>query len=67
MKIIGHLLENPNHKDFYFLSLLHSSMRKKADDIRVGTCGMISPQAERENMNIILARYNGLEEHKANL
>src|SRR5665647_452065 len=34
MKIIKHLLENPNDKDFDFVPLLHPSMLHKVEDIR---------------------------------
>jgi len=66
MKIINHLLENPDVKDFDFAPLLHGSMKKKADDIRLATCGMISLE-QRQKMHIILGHYSGVQKCKADL
>ena len=66
MKIIDHLLENPNDKDFDFVSLLHSSMLDKAEDIRLAMDGILTPE-QRQKMNIILQHYDVLEKCKSNL
>ena len=42
--IIKHLLENPDDKNFDFLPLLHGSMLKKEDDIRLAIEGKISSE-----------------------
>lgn len=42
--IIKHLLDDPSDKDFDFLPLLHGSMLKKQDDIRLAIDGEISVQ-----------------------
>ncbi|WP_425058799.1 IS110 family transposase ISGka2 [Sporomusa carbonis] len=66
MKIIDYLLENPHDKDFDFVPLLHASMLRKADDIRLALDGMITPE-QQQKMNIILQHYDELEKCKANL
>lgn len=66
MKIIGHLLENPNDKDFDFVPLLHASMLDKVDDIRLALDGMITPE-QQQKMNIILQHYDELGKCKSNL
>ena len=66
MKIIDYLLENPHDKDFDFVPLLHASMLRKADDIRLALDGMITPE-QQQKMNIILKHYDELEKCKANL
>lgn len=64
MRITRYLLENPYDKDFDFVPLLHGSMKGKADDIRLATCGMISPE-QQQKMNIILCHYNEVNKCKA--
>jgi len=66
MKIIDHLLENPNEKDFDFVPLLHSSMLSKVEDIRLALDGMITPE-QQQKMNIIFQHFNGLEDCKSKL
>ncbi|MCG1025145.1 IS110 family transposase [Dehalobacter sp.] len=66
MKIIDYLLENPDDKDFNFVSLLHGSLLPKADDIRLALDGFITPE-QRQKMNIILQHYDELERCKSNL
>jgi len=66
MKIIDHLLENPNDKDFDFVPLLHTSMLGKVDDIRLAMDGMITPE-QQQKMIIILQHYEELEKCKSNL
>ena len=66
MKIIDHLLENPNDKDFDFVPLLHPSMLDKVDVIRLAMDGMITPE-QQQKMIIILQHYNELEKCKSNL
>jgi transposase len=66
MKIISHLLENPDDKDPDIAPLLHGSMVKKADDICLAIDGMISYE-QRQKMHIILSHYSGLEKCKAEL
>lgn len=66
MKIIKHLLENPNDKDFDFVPLLHPSMLHKVEDIRLAIDGSFTPE-QLQKMNIILQHYDGLEKCKLNL
>jgi transposase len=66
MKIIDHLLENPNDKDFDFVPLLHASMLDKVDDIRLAIDGNFTPE-QLQKMNIILRHYDDLEKCKLNL
>jgi transposase len=66
MKIIEHLLENPNDKDFDFVPLLHTSMLNKVDEIRQAIDGNFTPE-QLQKMNIILQHYDGLEKCKLNL
>lgn len=66
MKIIDHLLDNPNDKDFDFVPLLHGTMLNKVDDIRLAMDGMITPE-QHQKMNIILQHYDELEKCKSNL
>lgn len=66
MKIIKHLLENPNDKNFDFVPLLHPSMLHKVDNIRLATDGTVTPE-QLQKMNIILQHYDGLEKCKLNL
>jgi len=66
MKIIDHLLENPNDKDFDFVPFLHASMLNKVDDIRLAIDGNFTPE-QLQKMNIILQHYDELEKCKLNL
>ena len=66
MKIIDHLLENPNDQDFDFVPLLHASMLKKVDDIRLALEGDITPE-QQHKMSIILQHYEELGKCKSNL
>ena len=66
MKIIDHLLENPNDKDFDFVPLLHASMLDKVDDIRLAIDGNFT-QEQLKKTNIILEHFNDLEKCKLKL
>ena len=66
MKIIDHLLENPDDKDFDFVPLLHASMLDKVDDLRLAMDGILTPEQHRK-MGIILQHYGELEKCKSNL
>ena len=66
MKIIDHLLENPDDKDFDFVPLLHSSMLSKVDDIRLALDGTIAPE-QQQKMTIILDHYKELGNCKSKL
>ncbi len=66
MKIIDHLLENPDDKDFDFVPLLHSSMLSKVDDIRLALDGTITPE-QQQKMTIILNHYKELGSCKSKL
>lgn len=66
MKIIDHLLENPNDKDFDFIPFLHTSMLKKVDDIRLALDGTITFE-QQQKMNVILNHYDELEKCKSDL
>jgi transposase len=63
MRIIESLLEG---SDPDIESLIHGSMVKKADDIRLATRGAVSGE-QKEKMKIILSHYQGIEECKARL
>lgn len=58
--IIKHLLEKPNDKDFDFLPLLHGSMLKKQDDIRLSIDGRISSE-QAQKISICLEHYKRLK------
>jgi len=66
MKIIDHLLENPNDKDFDFVPFLHASMLNKVNDIRLAIDGILTPE-QHQKMNIILQHYDELGKCKLNL
>lgn len=66
MKIIDYLLANPHDKDFDFVPLLHASMLKKVDNIRLALDGTITPE-QQQKMNIILQHYEEVEKCKSNL
>jgi hypothetical protein len=66
MKIIDYLLENPDDKDFDFVSLLHGSMRHKVDSIRLAIDGMITEE-QQQKMNIILCHFSEVNKCKADL
>jgi len=65
MRIIGRLLEGSG-SDLDIEPLLHGSMVKKADDIRLAIRGMVTDE-QRDKMNVILRHYHGLKECKARL
>jgi transposase len=64
MKIIQSLLKGEGNPDIE--SLIHGSMVKKADDIRLATRGAVSGE-QKEKMKIILSHYHGIGECKARL
>lgn len=66
MKIIAHLLDNPNDKDFDFVHLLHASMLGKVKDICLAIDGLISPE-QLQKMNIILKHYDAIDKCKSDL
>jgi transposase len=66
LAILDHLLENPNEENFDFMPLLHKSMHKKADDIRLAIDGIITPE-QAQKIKIILEHYKSLENCKSNL
>ncbi len=64
MKIIKSLLKNSDIPDIE--SLIHGSMVKKADDIRLAIRGAVTKE-QKEKMKVILSHYHGIEECKARL
>jgi len=64
MKIINSLLEGSDIPDIE--PLLHGSMVKKADDIRLAVRGVVTKE-QKEKMKVILSHYHGIEECKARL
>jgi transposase len=64
MRIIGNLLEDQGNPDIE--SLLHGSMVKKADDIRLAVRGAVTDE-QRQKMKVILSHYHGIGECKARL
>lgn len=66
MKIVNHLLENPDDQDFDFVPFLHVSMLNKVNDIRLALDGNITP-AQHQKMNIIFEHYDEIGKCKSNL
>jgi len=66
MKIINHILENPDDKDFDVSSMLHASMQDKAATITKSINGNLTkPQADK--MRICLGHFNNIEKHIADI
>ena len=66
MKIINHILENPDDKDFDVSSMLHSSMRDKAETITKSINGNLTkPQADK--MRVCFEHLDNIEECVANI
>lgn len=62
MKIINHILENPNDKDFNISQMLHGSMKDKTETITKSIDGNLTkPQADK--MRICFAHYDNIEKH----
>ena len=62
MKIINHILQNPDDKDFDVSSMLHKSMRDKADTIRKSIDGNLTkPQADK--MRICFNHFDNVDKH----
>ena len=64
MRIIESLLEGKGNPDIE--SLIHGSMVKKADDLRLATRGAVTGE-QRQKMKVILSHYHGIGECKARL
>src|SRR5665647_441148 len=66
MKIINHILENPDDKDFDVSSMLHSSMRDKAETITKSINGNLTkPQADK--IRVCFEHLDNIEECVANI
>ncbi|MFZ7132644.1 MAG: IS110 family transposase [Eubacteriales bacterium] len=66
MKIINHILENPTDKDFKVLSMLHGSMKDKAETITKSINGNLTkPQADK--MRVCLDHFGNIEKHIADI
>lgn len=66
MKIINHILENPDDKDFDVSSMLHSSMKDKAETITKSIDGYLTrPQADK--MRVCLDHFDNIEKHIADI
>lgn len=66
MKIINHILENPDDKDFEVSSMLHGSMKDKAETITKSINGNLTkPQADK--MRICLNHFGNIEKHIADI
>lgn len=62
MKIINHILENPDDKDFDVLPMLHLSMEDKAETITRSINGNLTkPQADK--MRVCLGHFDNIEKH----
>lgn len=63
MRIINHILEDPEDKDFDVVPMLHSSMKKNAEDIAKSINGNLTkPQAEK--MAVCLSHLQSIEKLK---
>lgn len=66
MKIIHHILENPNDTDFDVSSMLHGSMKGKAETIVKSIHGNLTkPQADK--MRVCLDHVDSIEKHIADI
>lgn len=66
MKIINHILENPDVKDFDVSLMLHASMQDKAETITKSINGNLTkPQADK--MRVCLSHFDNIEKHIADI
>jgi transposase len=66
MKIINHILENPDDKDFDVSQMLHTRMREKAETITKSIDGNLTkPQADK--MRVCLGHFENIEKHISEL
>lgn len=66
MKIINHILENPDIKDLDVSSMLHASMQDKAETITKSINGNLTkPQADK--MRVCLDHFGNIEKHIADI
>jgi transposase len=66
MKIINHILENPDDKDFDVSLMLHKSMHDKAETITKSINGNLTkPQADK--MRVCLDHFDNIEKHIADI
>jgi len=66
MKIINHILENPDDKDFEVSSMLHGKMKDKAETITKSINGNLTkPQADK--MRVCLEHFDNIEKHIADI
>ncbi len=66
MKIINHILENPDDKDFDIVALLHKSMKDKAETIKKSIDGNLSkPQADK--MRVCFQHFDNIEKNIADI
>ncbi|HEY0828991.1 MAG TPA: IS110 family transposase [Bacilli bacterium] len=66
MRIIQHILENPNDTDFDVTSMLHGSMKDKAGTIEKSIYGNLTkPQADK--MRVCLDHMDSIEKHIADI
>jgi len=66
MKIINHILENPDDKDFPVSSMLHGRMKDKAETITKSINGNLTkPQADK--MRVCLDHFSNIEKHIADI
>jgi transposase len=62
MKIINHILDNPDDKDFDVSPMLHASMQDKAETITKSINGNLTkPQADK--MRVCLHHFENIEKH----
>ena len=62
MKIINHILDNPDDKDFDVSTMLHGSMQDKAQSIKKSINGNLTkPQADK--MRVCLHHFENIEKH----
>ena len=66
MRIINHILDNPDDKDFEVSSMLHGSMQDKAETITKSINGNLTkPQADK--MRVCLHHFENIEKHIADI
>lgn len=66
MNIIEQLLENPNNTSFDIEPLIHGSLHKKIDDLKLAIDGFITPE-QANKLKIIKDHYEKLASCKSNL
>jgi len=66
MNVIEKILENPNNTNFYVQLLIHGSLHKKIDDLKLAIDGFITPE-QANKLKIIKKHYDELTSYKSDL